>query len=157
VHPPPTGALARLDHGFRELIERCPRPVLAVPQMSSPMQHALLAFDGSRKAREALFVATYVAAAWQIPLTVVTVFENGKVAPETLLAARLYLENHKIAADTIAEKGPVAEAILRAAEAAQADLITMGGYGLNPMMEVVLGSAVDMVLRAADKPVLICR
>lgn len=157
VHPPPTGALARLDHGFRTLIEHSSRPLLAVPQTISELQHAILAFDGSPKAQEALFVATYLAGTWKIPLTVVTVFESDKVAPETLMAAQVYLEDHQVQAQFAAEKGPVAEAILRTVRASQADFIIMGGYGLTPVMEVVLGSTVDRVLRETDKPVLICR
>jgi nucleotide-binding universal stress UspA family protein len=33
----------------------------------------------------------------------------------------------------------------------------MGGYGRRPELEVVLGSAVDQVLRESRSPVLICR
>jgi nucleotide-binding universal stress UspA family protein len=33
----------------------------------------------------------------------------------------------------------------------------MGGYGLSPVLEVVLGSAVDQVLRTSRQPMLICR
>jgi nucleotide-binding universal stress UspA family protein len=36
-------------------------------------------------------------------------------------------------------------------------LIIMGGYGFSPVMEIVLGSAVDEVLRTSRRPVLICR
>jgi len=33
----------------------------------------------------------------------------------------------------------------------------MGGYGLSPVLEVVLGSGVDQVLRTSRQPMLICR
>jgi nucleotide-binding universal stress UspA family protein len=33
----------------------------------------------------------------------------------------------------------------------------MGSYGYNPVLEVVLGSAVDQVLRSSQHPTLICR
>jgi nucleotide-binding universal stress UspA family protein len=33
----------------------------------------------------------------------------------------------------------------------------MGGYGFSPVLEVVLGSAVDQVLRTSWKPMLICQ
>jgi nucleotide-binding universal stress UspA family protein len=158
LYPPPPQLLARIDSGFRDLIQRCPRPVLAVPQVVSPLKHALLAYDGSPKADEALFVATYLAGRWQIHLTVVTVFDQSRVAPETLLRAQVYLEESGIQADYFAaEEGPVAEAILKAAEERQADMIIMGGYGFNPVLGMILGSAVDQVLREARKPVLICR
>jgi nucleotide-binding universal stress UspA family protein len=57
----------------------------------------------------------------------------------------------------VKESGPVAEAILKTADEHQSDLIIMGGYGLSPVLEVVLGSTVDHVLRASRRPMLICR
>jgi nucleotide-binding universal stress UspA family protein len=57
----------------------------------------------------------------------------------------------------VQEDGPVAEAILHAAEAHERDLILMGGYGHRPLVEVMLGSKVDEVLQASRFPVLICR
>ena len=157
LYPPPPQLLARLDSGFHELIRNCPRPVLAVPQVVTPLQHALLAYDGSPKADEALFVATYLTGRWRIPLTVVTVFDQNRVAPETLLRAQIYLEERDIQASLVAEEGPAAEVILRTADAHHADLIIMGGYGFSPVLEMMLGSAVDQVLREARKPVLISR
>jgi nucleotide-binding universal stress UspA family protein len=53
--------------------------------------------------------------------------------------------------------GPVDEAILAAAREHACNLILMGGYGLSPLLEFALGSAVDKVLRKAEVPVLICR
>ena len=38
----------------------CTRPILTVPQVASNFQHALLAYDGSPKSKEALFVAAYL-------------------------------------------------------------------------------------------------
>ena len=157
AYPPPPQRIARLDSGFRTLIRRCPRPVLAVPGVTSSMSSALLAYDGSPKAQEALFVATYLAGRWRIPLTVVTVIESGRAAPETLVCAQAYLETHEAQVTCVEERGPVAEAILKTAEAHHSDLILMGGYGHSPVVEVVLGSAVDQVLRESRKPMLICR
>lgn len=155
--PPSPQPLARLDSGFYDMIQHCPRPLMAVPQMTSPMQHALLAYDGSPKAEEALFVATYLAGHWQIPLTVVTVFENGHIPEETLLRAAVYLEEHQVAADTIPERGPAADRILQIAKEKDTDLLIMGGYSYGSVLEVVLGSVVDRVLRECHKPMLICR
>jgi len=44
-----------------------------------------------------------------------------------------------------------------AAQAQESNLIVMGSYGYNPVLEVVLGSAVDQVLRSSQHPTLICR
>jgi len=57
----------------------------------------------------------------------------------------------------VKESGSVAESILKMAEEHESDLIIMGGYGFSPVLEVVLGSAVDQMLRASRRPMLICR
>ena len=53
--------------------------------------------------------------------------------------------------------GHVPAAILQAAEEHTSDLILMGGYGHSPVVEVVLGSTVDQILRESRQPVLVCR
>jgi nucleotide-binding universal stress UspA family protein len=42
-------------------------------------------------------------------------------------------------------------------ESQSIDLILIGGYGGDSILEVMLGSEVDQVLRQIDLPVLICR
>ena len=42
-------------------------------------------------------------------------------------------------------------------EEMEADLLLMGGYGYQPLIKALLGSAIDPVLREAWFPVLICR
>lgn len=157
AYPPSAAPVARLRNGFRALVQRCPRPILAVPQVVSPLSRALLAYDASPKAQEALYVGTYLALQWHIPLTVVAVIEGEHGAESPLDRARQYIESRGAAASYVEESGPIAEAILRAAAADASDLILMGGYGFNPLLEAVIGSTVDQVLREAKQPVLICR
>jgi nucleotide-binding universal stress UspA family protein len=157
AYPPAPQPLAKLGSGFRQLIQRCPRPLLATPQTISPLDHALLAYDGSPKAREALFVATYLAGRWRASLTVITVFGNGHINNQTLQEAHQYLDRHAVAAEYRQEKGPVTETILAVSREIQANLLIMGGYGYSPVLEIVLGSTVDQVLRESHKPMLICR
>jgi nucleotide-binding universal stress UspA family protein len=112
----------------------------------------LLAYDGSSRADEALFVATYLADRWKTSLTIVTVIENGQVSPDTLSWAQIYLESHGVQGIPVEESGPVPEAILKTAEEQGSDLIIMGSYGHSPVLEVMFGSAVDQVLREALGP-----
>jgi nucleotide-binding universal stress UspA family protein len=168
-YPPAPQPIARLGSGLSTLLRRCPRPVLLVPKSSSQpsavlgqgsgrhLSCALLAYDGSPKAEEALFVATYLSGRWDIPLVVVTVVEAGRTTSDTLARAQKYLETHGVQAEFVKESGPVAEAILKTAEEHDSEPIIMGGYGFSPVLEVVLGSAVDEVLRASRRPMLICR
>jgi nucleotide-binding universal stress UspA family protein len=116
-----------------------------------------LAYDGSPKANEALSIAAYLADKWPISLVVVTVMDNGHIPPNTLSQAQGYLESLGVQATYMEASGSVPEAILKTAEEHTCDLIIMGGYGHGPVLEVVLGSAVDQVLRASQQPTLICR
>jgi len=156
-YPPGPKPISRLDSGIRKLIQSCPRPLLVVPGNPSPMNRAILAYDGSAKADEGLFIASYLAAQWRTRLFVMTAFLSESVKTETLLRAQVYLEDQQIEATYLAENPPTAEAIQQNTVDNQIDLIIMGGYGLNPMLEVMLGSTVDQIMRQSQIPLLICR
>jgi nucleotide-binding universal stress UspA family protein len=157
AHPPAPQGVARLASGFRNLVRRCPRPVLAVPRRASRMDKLILAYDGSPKAREALYVATYLSGAWGADLRLIVVEDKREDMRPILKDAETYLEGYEIRADSLNVEGEAAASILAAAETNECDLIIMGGYGANPMVEVVLGSVVDEVLRRSVVPVLLCR
>ncbi len=157
AHPPAPQGVARLASGFRNLVRRCPRPVLAVPRTASAVGKILLAYDGSPKAREALYVAAYMGSAWGADLGLVVVDDEGGDNSAALEDAIVYMEKCGIEAVKMSMKGEAAESILSSAEEFGPDLIAMGGYGANPMVEVALGSVVDEVLRRSDVPVLLCR
>ncbi len=155
--PPSAQPGSRLSSGLSTILRRCPRPVLAVPGTPSELAYPLLAYDGSRKADEALYLSAYLASRWRLPLVVVTVLEYGRTTLASLEYAEKYLHAKGISAQFIQAQGPVAGTILQTAAEYGCDLIIMGGYGFNPVMEIVLGSAVDEVLRTTKHPVLICR
>jgi nucleotide-binding universal stress UspA family protein len=157
AHPPSKKPIAKLSSGFRTLVRRCPIPILAVKGKPSKMTKALLAYDGSPKAREGLFIAAYVASYWEIPLVVVSVNEKGEETDKILHQASSYLENHGAQAKLISKVGHAADSILQTVQEEAIDWIIMGGYGMNPIIEVALGSTVDQILRESEIPVLICR
>jgi nucleotide-binding universal stress UspA family protein/uncharacterized ParB-like nuclease family protein len=155
-YPPGNQPLARLRSGFRTLVQRCPRPLLIVPGQTTGLNSALLAYDGSPKAEEALFVATHLGARWGIPIVVLTVAGDKRVA-DALARAQTYLEQHGVQATYEQRTGRVGDAILQCAQELKSELIVMGGYGLDSLREAVLGSAVDQALRESKCPLLICR
>lgn len=157
AHPPGQQLLARLKSDFCTMVRNCPTPVLVVPSIFSPLSRPLLAYDGSPKSREALFIATYLAIRGQVPLVIVSVAEDNLDAPAVLAEARAYLEHHDVKVSVVEERGPVADAILRTASAHDCDLILMGGYGHLPVRELLFGSVVEKVLCGSQQPVLICR
>jgi nucleotide-binding universal stress UspA family protein len=157
AHPPSPGPLARLSSGFRILIRGCPRPVLAVPGQAFSPDRIVLAYDASPKAQEALYVAAYAAGCWKSGLVIVTVEQKGLVTSEVQDHAREYLESRGVEAQWVSEPGAVPEIVLQVAQDYALDLLMMGGYGHRPLVEAVLGSAVDQVLRESARPVLVCR
>lgn len=158
--PPGLSILNRLASGVQKILQRTPRPVLVVPA-SSEMQHALLAYDGSPKAEEALFVATYLASRWQIQLTVVTVSSsnNGKLDAATRIQSRAktYLNVAGVQADYLLPVGPSASTLIEIAANKQADFMIMGGFGYSSMKNLMLGSTLNRVLLEYKQPILICR
>jgi nucleotide-binding universal stress UspA family protein len=155
-HPYAPDPLARLASGLRTIIRRCPTPVMVVPGPVTGLERMLLAYDGSSKAQEALFVAAYLAGRWGVPLVVLTV-ASDRSEEDALAYAQGYLEEHGIQATYVREHGPAAEMILITAEEQATDLIIVGGYGFSPIVESALGSTVGQVLRSCGWPVLICQ
>jgi nucleotide-binding universal stress UspA family protein len=155
AHPPAVG-LPSLGSGLRTIIRRSARPLLAVPGEVSRLERALLIFDGSPKAKEALFVATYLAERWQTSLTVIALLEGLKASPSVLDYARSYLEFHEIPADFILTNGPV-DVFLKTVAEREIDLVLMGGYSVSALEEVMAGSAVNFMLREVRCPLFICR
>jgi nucleotide-binding universal stress UspA family protein len=155
--PPEDRLTSRLVSGFRSLVQRCPTPLLAVPGKVSRLKSAVLAYDGSLKAQEALFMAAYLAGFWGISLSVVTVIEQGRATSETLSAAQQYLEAHGVQAEYVQASGAPADAVMQTAERQGSNLLITGSYGSSPLKEMIIGSTVDHLLRRAAQPMLICR
>jgi nucleotide-binding universal stress UspA family protein len=157
TRPPEDRLVSRLVSGFRTLVQRCPTPLVVVPGKASGLKNAVLAYDGSLKAQEALFMAAYLAGFWGLSLAVVTVLESGRATTETLSSAQQYLEAHGVQAEYVQATGSTAEVVLETAEAFQSCLLIVGSYGANPFKEVMVGSTVDHLLRGFQQPILICR
>jgi len=155
VSYPPGPGLSSLSSGIRSIIWRSARPILTVPHAVSPLDNALLAFDGSVKSKEALFVATYIAELWKTKLTVMT--QNEDVRGSAIQDhARAYLELHEIDADYILKEGSM-DTFLDVSREREINLIVMGGYSGTALKEVVIGSLVNHLLRESESPLLICR
>ncbi len=150
-------SLSKMKSGFRELVLRCPRPILVVPGVISDLSKPLLAFDGSPKSVEALYVVTYLCVKWKLPLTVVSVMENPRQIGEIQKQAEEYLSSHNVEFQFIVRNGPIAQEILMEAEDKSCDWIVMGGYGESPLVNLLLDTVVDQILRSSRKPMLLCR
>lgn len=154
-HPPGDQPMQRLLSGLRGFLQRSPRPAIVLSH-ASEMKHALLAYDGSRKAHEALYLAAYLACSWGTKITVFTGLESSLRESLLLQKAKGYLISQEVEADYVQRVGPAGKAILELASERGADFILMGGYGRGQLLEVMMGSTLDSVLREYQGPVWIC-
>jgi nucleotide-binding universal stress UspA family protein len=154
VKHPPLPGLSSLRSGLRSIIWCSARPILTVSGSISPLDNALLAYDGSSKSKEALFVAAYLAEKWHTKLAVVTLADQAGQSVQEY--ARSYLELHEIQADFITQSGSF-DNFLDIIKDRQANLVVIGSYSGSAFKEVVAGSAVNFLLRKTDCSLLICR
>lgn len=160
AHTPGEAILDKVRPSFQSLVRQVVWPMLVTPSHASPLTHPILAFDGSRNSMQALYLLTFLAGRWQLPLSVVTVVEGTRVTAEIQHFAREYLSQHcfdvsKI--NFITEEGPVGPAILRAVELYECDWIVMGGFSRRGLGDMMIDSALDGVLRRSWWPILVCR
>ncbi len=153
AHPPSPG-LSSLGSGMRSIIWRSSRPILTVPEKISPLDRALVAFDGSKKSKEAVFVAAYLAERWKTTLTVLTLSDEPSSTIQDY--ARKYFALHEIQAEYLMVSG-TQETFLDVIKEKDINLVVMGGYSGNAWQEVIIGSMVNFLLRNAECPLLICR
>jgi len=154
---PPSAGITALESPFRTIIERSSRPLITIPGAATRFERALLAFDGSDRAKEALFVATYLAEMWKTKLIVFTALEGAKVKADAQEYARRYLDIHEVQAEYILDDQPAADSLKRVAHEQGADLILMGSHGGSVFSQVFVGSLVDFMMRESNVPLFICR
>ena len=156
VHPP-LGGLSSLTSPFRTIIKNSSRPLLGVPGKATHFQRALLAFDGSLRSKEALFIATYLAEMWKTELIVFSMMDGSRVKADVQDYVRGYLDIHEVQADYIMIEKGANDTLLQTAKERMVDLVLIGGYGGSVIREVVVGSYLDFVLRNSTVPTFICR
>jgi nucleotide-binding universal stress UspA family protein len=156
IHPP-MGGLSSLTSPFRNIIVNSSRPVLGVPEKATRFQRALLAYDGSDRSKEALFVATYLAEMWKTELIIFTALDGTKVKTDTQDYVRRYLDIHEVEAEYIISEQGAMDHLKKTADEHGADLVLMGTHGGSLLQQVFVGSALDTMLRESKIPLLICR
>jgi nucleotide-binding universal stress UspA family protein len=121
----------------------------------------MVPLDGSELAQCALPHALELARALEATLLLFYVRDPRSGSVE---AARRYLAfvrdqqtSSGVRIEILVGEGPVAAAIMEAAEHERIDLITMATHGRSGMQRVVYGSVAEQVLRSSSKPILLVR
>ncbi|HUA36316.1 MAG TPA: universal stress protein [Candidatus Binataceae bacterium] len=136
---------------------KCPRPLFISPNVYREIRKPVLAYDGSERASRAMRFAAEFANGLDVPLTVITVARDLKLGERTLDEARTYFESYTPKAEFKLLQGHANEEIIRFLKEHEADLLFIGAYGHSRIIEMVLGSTTEYVLRNAPCPVFLSR
>jgi nucleotide-binding universal stress UspA family protein len=144
--------------GTTESVTRkCPKPLLVCPMQFRAITHALLAYDGSQRAAAAMREAAELAVALRVPLGVLHVGKDESATQKVLEEARRYLDTYTIETEFLARSGHANETILDVMAEQAYDLLFIGAYGHSRIIEMVLGSTTEYVLRNCPSPLFLCR
>lgn len=145
--------------GTAESVTRkSPRPVFMAPMQFQPITNPLLAYDGSARASTAMHFAAEFCAALHLPLTVLSVAHRDKSDEEKLLdEARHYLSSYGMPLALLHANGHANQQIVECLKERGHDLLFIGAYGHSRIIEMVLGSTTEYVLRNAPCPVFLSR
>ena len=136
---------------------KSPKPVLVTPVEFRELRRPLLAYDGSQRAAAAMHAAAEVSSALGLPLAVVHVARESTEADRALDEARRYLQSYDLEVTYRALSGPPHQRIVDVLRDGRFDLLFIGAYGHSRIIEMVLGSTTEYVLRNSGAPVFLAR
>ena len=136
---------------------KSPRPLFISPMKFREITKPVVAYDGSERAARAMRHAAELANMLGIPVTVITVARDPKLGERTLNEARKFFENYTPEAQFKLLAGHANEEIIKYLKEQDADLLFIGAYGHSRIIEMVLGSTTEYVLRNSPCPVYMSR
>jgi nucleotide-binding universal stress UspA family protein len=137
---------------------KSPKPVFACTLAFAPCTAPLLAYDGSQRASAAMQAAAEFCTTMQLPLTVLTVNKDEAAGRRVLAEAESYLRAYRLAITyELQQTGNAPERIANFIKERRHDLLFIGAYGHSRIIEMVLGSTTEYVLRNSNCPVFLNR
>jgi len=147
-----------LGGNAESITRKSPKPVFVTPMEFHPCAKPLLAYDGSAKAAAVMHQAAELCGQLGTGLTVLTVHSDEIRGNEILDEAAKYLEPYKLEVSLELQRtGNAPERIANFIRERSHDLLFIGAYGHSRIIEMVLGSTTEYVLRNADCPVYLHR
>jgi nucleotide-binding universal stress UspA family protein len=137
---------------------KSPKPVFVAPMQFHAITRPLLAYDGSQRASAAMHAAAEMASALHLPLTVLHVGRDDAAnGAKPVDEARRYLQSYDVEVHAETLVGHAPERIVEFIRERAHDLLFIGAYGHSRIIEMVLGSTTEYVLRNTPCPVFLAR
>ncbi len=138
------------------VIRKSSAPVFIAPSKFKPVKNPLLVYDGSDNAADAMRIAAELARVTNRRLSVASVGAAGE-ADKHLVDAMDYLKSYDIKGVFKELKGEAPVEIEKYYREAGHDMLFMGATHRTRVVEFVLGSTAEYVLRAVTGAVLVVR
>ncbi|MCK6554828.1 universal stress protein [Candidatus Binatia bacterium] len=137
---------------------RSPKPLFVSGAEFRACCRPLLAYDGRQRAAAVMQSAAELCATLGLPLTVVTVNKDEVDGRRVLDEAAAYLRPYELPTTLeLIASGNAPERITAFIEERGHDLLFIGAYGHSRIIEMVLGSTTEYVLRNVGCPVFLDR
>lgn len=137
-----------------KLVRKVNRPVLLTGLQFREFRRALLAYDGSAAAREAMKMLARLAAALEMDVDAVQMVEEGE-STTALKDVVSYFKNYPVRLSTHYLTGDSHAVIIEHAKEIGCDLMVMGAYDNRLADSLALGTTTDYLVRNSPVPVLV--
>ena len=139
------------------ITRKCPRPVFVSTKKFKPVERPMLAYDGSERASSAMESAAEFCTRLSLPLTVLSVGKEDKLIESIQHQAKAYLSSYAVDTQYESARGYPEQKIIEYLANFGYDLLFIGAYGHRRIIEMVLGSTTEYVMRNATCPVFMTR
>jgi nucleotide-binding universal stress UspA family protein len=139
------------------LTRRLTKPLLISPGQFQEVKHILLAYDDSNAAKKGMEFAVGFCKDMNLPLSVVNINKDETVSRTILNSVKSYIEPYRIAFDTVTKTGNTEKVLKSMLDTDSYDLLIMGAHGHSRIVEMVLGSTAEYVIRNTNKPVIVTK
>lgn len=139
------------------IVRKCPRPIFVSTKLFKAIANPLLAYDGSQRASSAMESAAEFCTVLKLPLTVLCIAKEPKLAEENVQQAQSYLSSYAITVRYKTDRGYPEQKIIEHLNQGDHDLLFIGAHGHRRIINMVLGSTTEYVLRNSPCPVFLNR
>jgi nucleotide-binding universal stress UspA family protein len=147
---------ALLGSAVESVVRSGVKPTMVVSQPYAEIRKPLLATDGSRSSMVALSTATAFALQLQLPLSVVYCDSTSSGPHESLEALQVRVRDAGIPCEVAICQGNAHEDLVRYVSEHGHDLLFMGAFGHRRIVEWLLGSTTQYLLRLSPVPLILC-
>jgi len=146
-----------LGDNFRKIIHKSDLPVLASTYGHEIGDNLMVCYDGKKNSKKALDVAIGVAKKFDVPLNILTINEEEKIARKVNSDAVEKALLHNVVPVSNLQWLNTVGTIIAEIDHLNINFLFMGAYGDNPIKDLILGSTTDQVVSETGCPILLYR